>query len=657
MTTTAEQPLSDSPAVERGKHLPALDGVRALAVAGVVTYHVGADWLPGGFLGVDLFFVLSGFLITGILLGQIDRTGRIGFGEFFTRRARRLLPALYLMLVAVCAWSFFVAAPDEIGDLRGAALAALFYVANWFFILTGQSYFADMLGPSPVEHTWSLAIEEQYYLVWPLLLLLLVRKASPRWIVAVIAALILASVVLMAVTYDAGDPSVAYFGTFTRIHELLVGALLAWLAHRGLTLPARGQWTGWVALVGVLAMMATVSDVSSFYYRGGSLLFCAVVAWLLLSLGTGTAGRGPAGLFALKPLVWIGLISYGIYLWHWPLILWLTPVRTGLDGLALAALRIGLTVTVAAASYYVVERPIRRGTVGSFALTPRRMAVIVPVAMALMAALIIGSTARAVAPAVDLDETVAPTTITGATSADAPVAAFAGDSIPKELMPALEAEAATRGWGVIPLAFGGCSITGLYQLDLDGERFNWSKRCSEGFAQMQSKAVSDFDPDVVVWYSNRERFPVRVGDEVLTPGTPEHTAALDNSLEAAYKRFTAGGARIVIVLPVPKAPPVVGTCASGVSTAPECATDEAYYASFADLTASFERLAAAHPDDISLVRIDDLLCPGGRDCPLIEKGGQAVRPDGIHFSDPGAAWFVPLIFDRAGLAPVGSSGA
>ena len=427
MTTTAEQPLSDSPAVERGKHLPALDGVRALAVAGVVTYHVGADWLPGGFLGVDLFFVLSGFLITGILLGQIDRTGRIGFGEFFTRRARRLLPALYLMLVAVCAWSFFVAAPDEIGDLRGAALAALFYVANWFFILTGQSYFSDMLGPSPVEHTWSLAIEEQYYLVWPLLLLLLVRKASPRWIVAVIAALILASVALMAVTYDAGDPSVAYFGTFTRIHELLVGALLAWLAHRGLTLPARWQWTGWVALVGVLAMMATVSDVSSFYYRGGSLLFCAVVAWLLLSLGTGTAGGGPTRLFALKPLVWIGLISYGIYLWHWPLILWLTPVRTGLDGLALAALRIGLTVTVAAASYYVVERPIRRGTIGSFALTPRRMAVIVPVAMALMAALIIGSTARAVAPAVNLDETVAPTTITGATSAAAPVAAFAGD--------------------------------------------------------------------------------------------------------------------------------------------------------------------------------------------------------------------------------------
>jgi len=642
--------------VERGQHVPALDGVRALAVAGVVTYHVGADWLPGGFLGVDLFFVLSGFLITGILLGQVDRSGGIAFAQFFTRRARRLLPALYLMLIAVCGWAFFVAAPEEIGDLRGAALAALFYVANWFFILTGQSYFADMQGPSPVEHTWSLSIEEQFYLVWPLLLLLLIRKASPRVIAVVIAVLIVVSVALMAWTYDAGDPSVAYFGTFTRIHELLVGALLAWLVHRGLSLPAHMRRTGWVALVGVLAMMATVSDMSSFYYRGGSLIFSALVAWLLLSLGSPSSANGPARLFALRPLVWIGLISYGIYLWHWPLILWLTPVRTGLDDLALAALRIGLTVIVAAASYYVIERPIRRGSIGGFALTPKRLAVIVPAAMAVMALLIVGSTARATAPSVEPDETVAPTQVMGATSADAPVVAFAGDSIPKELMPALETEAADRGWGVVPLSFGGCSITGDYQVDLVGDRFTWSKRCSEGFADLQSKAVSDFDPDVVVWYSNRERFPVKIGEQVLMPGTPEHTARLDAALDEAYERFTRGGASIAIVLPVPKAPPVRGTCAAGPDASPDCALDEAYYASFADLTAAFERLAAAHPGRVTLVRIDDLLCPGGRDCPLLERDGEPVRPDGIHFSEPGAAWFVPLLFDRSGLAPVGSSG-
>jgi len=656
VTTTGVPPLSGSAAVERGQHVRALDGVRALAVAGVVIYHVGADWLPGGFLGVDLFFVLSGFLITGILLGQVDRSGGIAFAQFFTRRARRLLPALYLMLIAVCGWALFVAAPEEIGDLRGAALAALFYVANWFFILTGQSYFADMQGPSPVEHTWSLAIEEQYYLVWPVLLLPSVRKLSPRLIAAVLAVLILVSVALMAWTYDAGDPSVAYFGTFTRIHELLVGALLAWLVHRGITLPIAWWWTGWITLIGVLVMMATVSDLSPLYYRGGSLIFSALVAWLLLSLASPSNGLGPGRVFSLAPLVWIGLISYGIYLWHWPLILWLTPVRTGLDGPALAVLRIAVTVAVAAASYYVVERPIRRGTIGSFALTPRRMAVIVPVAMVVMAALIVGATARATAPVADLDETIAPTAITGTTGAEAPVVAFAGDSIPKELMPALEAEAALRGWGVVPLAFGGCGVTGLYQVDLDGDRFNWSKRCSEGFADLQMKAVSDFNPDVVVWYSNRERFSVKVNEVVLDPGTPEHTAAIDAALDEAYERFTAGGAELVIVLPVPKAPPVRGTCAAGVFTAPECVTDDAYYASFADLTAALERVAAEHLDRVTLVRIDDLLCPGGRDCPLLERDGEPVRPDGIHFSEPGAAWFVPLLFDRSGLASVGSSG-
>ena len=168
--------------------------------------------------------------------------------------------------------------------------------------------------------------------------------------------------------------------------------------------------------------------------------------------------------------------------------------------------------------------------------------------------------------------------------------------------------------------------------------------------------MRDFDPNVVVWYSNRERFPVRVNEQMLTPGTPEHTAAIDDALEAAYQRFTAEGARLMIVLPVPKAPPVVGTCSLGTDAAAECALDERYYSSFADLTAAYERLAAAHPDRVELVRIDDLLCPGGRDCPLLEREGEAVRPDGIHFSDAGAAWFVPLLFDRAGLAPVGSSG-
>lgn len=637
-------------AVARGQHVPALDGVRALAVAGVVTYHVGADWLPGGFLGVDLFFVLSGFLITGILLEQVSATGRIAFADFFTRRARRLLPALYLMLIAVCGWAFFVADPDQIGDLRGAALAALFYVANWFFIVTGQSYFAEMQGPSPVEHTWSLAIEEQYYLVWPLLLLVLVRKVGPRTLTAIIAVAILASVALMAFTYDAGDPSVAYFSTFTRLHELLIGALVAWLVHRGLRMPDDARQTGWLALVGIVAMMGTVTDVGEFYYRGGSLLFCFAVAWLLLAIMGDTTSRGTARLFSLRPVVWIGLISYGIYLWHWPLILWLTPQRTGLDGVTLAAVQIAATVIVAAASYYLVERPIRRGRIRGFTLSPRRVAVIVPVSMLVMAALIVGATIRASDAGAMRPST--PTSLTGSSTPGAPVVAFAGDSLPDKLMPTIEAQAATRGWAVLPLAFGGCAITAAFQVDEAGAPFTWSEACTTELLQAQTEAVARFRPDVVVWYSNRERLGVLVDGQVAASGTPEHTAAVDTGLARAYERFTAGGARLVIVVPVPRAPATIGDCSLGPSAPQNCTPDDAYYATFNQLQASYERLAAAHPGNVTLVRIDDLLCPGNRDCPLLERRGDAVRPDGIHFGRAGAQWIVPVIFDRAGLAPV-----
>ena len=171
---------------------------------------------------------------------------------------------------------------------------------------------------------------------------------------------------------------------------------------------------------------------------------------------------------------------------------------------------------------------------------------------------------------------------------------------------------------------------------------------------MQNVAITKFDPDVVVWYSNRERFPVSVYGSVLEAGTPEHRARLDSDLEAAYRRLSATGADIVIVLPVPKAPPTRGLCAAGVDSSADCAMDDAYYASFAELTDAFEELAAAHPDRVTLVRVGDLLCPAGRDCPELEQDGVPVRPDGIHFSPEGAAWYVPLLFDRAGLLPLES---
>lgn len=629
---------------------PALDGLRAIAVLGVVTYHLGATWLPGGFLGVDLFFVLSGFLITSLLLDEIARHGRITYSAFIARRARRLLPALYLLLIVVCAWAAWVAAPEAIGDLRGAALAAVFYVANWFFIATSRSYFADAQGPSPLEHTWSLSIEEQFYLLWPVLLLLFVRRLSPRALMVVLALGIVGSVAFMATTYDSTDPSSAYFGTLSRVHELLVGCLLAYAVRRGLAMPTAWRWTAWIALGLIGIMMATVSDLAGFYYRGGSLAFCVIVAWLVLVLGAGPAGAGSTRALSWAPLVWIGMLSYGIYLWHWPLILWLTPASTGMDGMLLALVRIGATLAIAAASYYLLERPIRRGFVGSVVLTPRRLGVVVPAAMSVMVLVILSSTARATPVAADPDPATASTALAGSRATGAPVLAVVGDSVPKELMPTIDAEAARREWSVLPLAFGGCSVTGTFQVDERGRPFDWSSRCSDGLAALQSEAVANVDPQIVLWYSTRERFSVLTDGAIKAVGTREHYEQLAADLEAAYQRLAAGGADVVIILPTPRAPAAIGRCAAGASAPSECALDDAYYASIDALATSLRALAARHPDRVRLVDVADLLCPERRDCPMLRLGDAVVRPDGIHFSAAGAAWFVPLLLDRAGLA-------
>ncbi|MFM9134521.1 MAG: acyltransferase family protein [bacterium] len=638
-TTTAPQ------GVVASARRPALDGVRALAVAAVMTYHLGADWLPGGFLGVDVFFVLSGFLITSILLDQATETGRIRYGDFFARRARRLLPALYLLLLAVCAWSAFIAMPRQIGDLRGAGLAALAYVANWFFMLTGQSYFDQMAGPSPLEHTWSLAIEEQFYLVWPLLLLFFVRRFSPRVTVTLLAIGTVASVGLMALTYDAGDPSVAYFGTLTRAHELLVGAILAIAVHRGLSVSPQWRWTGWLAIAALCCAFALVDDTGAFYYRGGSLVVCLVVAWLLLILGAGAPGGGPTRALSWRPIVALGIISYGVYLWHWPLILWLTPLATGLDGPSLDALRVGATLVIAIASYLAVERPIQRGSVFGYALTPRRLLVIVPILTVAMAGLIVAATARADQAG---QQVRAPGMLTPASESGAPTVAIVGDSIPEEIMGQLGEEAARRGWNVVPLSFGGCPVTGAFQVDWDGSPLSFARRCSEDVPRAQRAALEQFRPDVVLWYSNRERYPIRVDGQVLESGSEQHAARLSRDLDRAYRRLTEWGASVVVVLPVPKAPSQGGTCAANPATM-GCEGYPDYHDSFARLAASYRELADRYPGRVTLVSVDDLLCSPGPPCPALTRDGQYLRPDGVHFSEPAARWFVPLLFDRAGI--------
>lgn len=352
------------------KHLAyaaGLDGVRALAVTAVVVFHLGATWLGGGFLGVDVFFVLSGFLITSILLTEFHDRRRIDIKNFYLRRARRLLPALFTMLatITLVTWLF---ARDELHRLRGDVIASVFYSTNWTQIFWGRSYFEQLGPPSLLQHLWSLAVEEQFYLIWPLLLVACLAVGR-RWVVlAVPSALAALSLVLMAALFHVGqDTARVYYGTDTHIAPMLVGATMAVVValrrQAGITREtARGRvLADSLAVVGALVLIWSIFKVQSFspgLYRGGYLIISLAAAALIYAAGR--RGTHTARLLGWAPLVWIGQRSYAIYLWHWP-ILMLT--RPGIDvhwpTWIVIVLQVTAVLVASDLSFRYLERPIR----------------------------------------------------------------------------------------------------------------------------------------------------------------------------------------------------------------------------------------------------------------------------------------------------------
>ncbi|MEM8705174.1 MAG: acyltransferase [Actinomycetota bacterium] len=413
-------------------HQPALDGLRGAAVAGVVAFHLG--YLDGGFLGVDLFFTLSGYLITRLLLVERDGTGTTDLGGFWKRRAWRLLPALFLVLSAVAIYGWVEARPDELPGIREGGLASLLYVTNWFFLSTGDGYWNLFTAPTPFDHLWSLAIEEQFYVVWPLVFVPLAGRAQGRalgWFTGVGA-------VATGIWMATGDPADVYLNTITRSSSILLGALLGIALHRewatvgrylsgsvgGLASVASLTFLGWswIAIDG--------SDDAGFF-QGGFFIH-AVAVCVVIGRVTLVADGPEARAFSVAALRQLGVVSYGLYLWHWPVIVIANLERTGTDGTALLVIRLALMSVLTAASYVFIERPARH----EWSRIPRATWAL-PIAAILTAGLVVLGTRQ---PDTEAVIGAIPTTTSDApTTTEAPAAIEDGAEVEPEADAAVEA--------------------------------------------------------------------------------------------------------------------------------------------------------------------------------------------------------------------------
>jgi peptidoglycan/LPS O-acetylase OafA/YrhL len=591
------------------KHIPALDGLRGLAVAGVLLFHAGH--LIGGYLGVDLFFVLSGFLITSLLLAERERTGGISLGAFWARRARRLFPALVAMLMGVSLYALVFAAPDELNQIRGDALATLAYVANWREIFTGTSYWAQFAAPSPLSHTWSLAIEEQFYLIWPLAVFGLFwwRRGSARMLLAVSLALAAVSATVMGVLYVPGaDPSRVYMGTDTRAESLLLGAALAALiAWRG---PSRSraagvvlEASGWVAVAGLAWAWTRVNGVTGGMYRGGFVLCSLAVVSVIASVSR--PAPGPlARILSLKPLCALGIISYGVYLWHWPIYVLFDPQRTHLGDWPLTALRIGTTLTVATISFYVLELPIRSGALRFWPVWVWGPAAAVATAIVVLVTTVGGAPAVAASNAA-----MDPISSTPPPPGWSKVVVV-GDSIAGSLAADMKNVDLEFRSEVVNRAIGGCKLTKWSQADT-------AIALTAGLASPTpcgtnwARDINGSTPDWVI-------FSVYGADWIITKNPP-CSAAYDqlyrSTLRAALDTLRSRGARVAI-LTSPYQTNYTGLPVRFVRQRVDCVN--AIYRSVA---------SEMHA---TLVDLAGYVCPGGS-CRLTD-GGQPLRPDGVHFS-------------------------
>jgi peptidoglycan/LPS O-acetylase OafA/YrhL len=651
------------------KYVPALDGVRGVAVLAIMGYHGGVFLTNGGFYSLDTFFALSGFLITSLLVAEWQQSSTIRLGRFWARRARRLLPALFLMLLAVSAYVAFVAPPGMYPGFRGDALSSLFYVANWHFVLSGSNYFAQTAATSPLLHMWSLAVEEQFYLVWPLIVLLILHfRGSLRWLLAVCIGGALASATEMALVHSPATQNRVYYGTDTRAQSLLVGAALA----VGLTLlaerrKAAGKLAGstsvtsspgvWrtrdrttarilsgVGLAGVVVsgvLWTTVNVNDAYAFTGCFLLAAIATSCVLANIVVAPRTLIPR-LLSFSPLRYLGQISYGVYLWHFPLFIYVDSARTGLSGFALFGVRVACTLGIATVSYYAVEQPIRQRRF----LTSWRVWVAAPVTVVVIVIAVVAASASAgvAAPPATFHP---PAKHTDGIYAGPPVKVLmVGDSTALTLGIGLSEYAADYNIQSYDAGIVGCGVTDGAEFQLHGVDAPMSSYCtggsSEQWQQYWTDKIQRIRPNVVMILVGRWEIVNRTYQGRWTNILqPAYAAYVQRQLTTAVQLAGSGGAKVVLMT----APCFdTGEQPNGQPWPEDSPQRLAKYNSIA-------RHVAAEFANATLVNFEALACPSGHYQTYID--GVDARYDGVHFTFDGGVVFEPELYplvERLGRA-------
>ncbi|MCM3885932.1 acyltransferase [Frankia sp. R82] len=615
----------------------------------VIAYHAGISWMPGGLLGVDTFFVLSGFLITGLLVTEYRNTRRIDLRSFWIRRSRRLMPALLLLLVGVAAYARWIAAPGDVATVRLDALSTLLYVANWRFALSDQSYFNHFSAPSPLLHTWSLSVEEQFYVLWPLVVFLLMRHSArtvDRWrrqrqkaqslalsvaVLGAVASALIGAGLLLTGT----DASRIYYGTDSRSQALLVGAALAvWRGQRTRPISERARSVlsvaGCVAAAALLVVWMTVSGQSRPLYLGGFLGVALLVMVLVAALVE--APKGPLSRFlSLAPLTFIGRISYGLYLWHWPVFLTLTATRTGVTGVGLLGLRLAATLAITLTSFHLVENPIRRGRIR----LPRPR-VMVPAVFASVLAVILVATAgtpgsvrtpaQLEALARQAQSAPVPAIAYSRTGAAGPVkVSLGGDSVALTLdYSAFSTMAAAQGLQMHDYSMLGCGVARGMQRRILGQAGPPTDGCDQWPARF-AREINEVDPAIAMLLVGRWEVTDQLQNGRWTHiGEPAFDAYLARELDLAITTLGAKGAKVVLLT----TPIFKPTEAPDGGIYPE--TQPERVLRFNEL---LHQAANRHPGT-SIIDLAAVLTPGNRY--VDELDGVRLRDDdGVHISAGG----------------------